>query len=391
MKTIPLFQKISLALCLAVFLLVFVRGFSTYRSMVRIALEQSSLSGAIAAMEARIAERLPARLSVLIDIYGLFHRLLGKNEVGGFYVVRDRAGMLQFGTRGSPALQQDPLDFQYDGESVGQLPAFSAFCKENNIPFICIPTPPRALDAYLPPGVTSAEQTNRRKTVRILESLGINVFDPLGGRDATAAEQLELFFRTDHHWTIETAFRWHAGFLDYLRAEHGFVFPDHGRNTDLRNYSVEVFPNRFLGSAGQRVGRYYAEWDDYSLITPSFETAMTCSIDSGETVAGSFDAALIHRRHLRQGIRPPNCYTAYLDGDHGETVIRNEKGKHRILIVQNSFGLPFSSFLSLSFAETAILDLRHYREMSVAEYMRKHPGFDVVLCMDLFFHAGFMP
>ena len=41
-----------------------------------------------------------------------------------------------------------------------------------------------------------------------------------------------------------------------------------------------------------------------------------------------------------------------------------------ILIVEDSFGRPFSAFMSLQFNKTDILDLRHYKIQSLTEFIK---------------------
>lgn len=383
-KTVSLSQRLSAILCGVFLVFLFVRGIGAYRSTIIAAVEQPSLKAAIAAVEERISDRFTGKLPFLIDLQGFLHRVLGKNEVGNFFVVKDRLGMLHFGKRGRAVIGYPSND------NYGELSAFSDFCKKSGIPFICLVTPPRALDAYLPPEITSAEQSEKQKIFRMLASYGIETFPSFPGSDATEEEQLEIFFRTDHHWRIETAFLWYAGFMEYLRTKRGFSFPMYSRDTNLENYAIKRHPAGFLGSIGRRVGRYYTEWDEFSLIIPDFETRISRSINSRKEIGHSFETALIDPRYLEDEKSPINRYAAYLGGDYGENVILNKDGKYRILVIQDSFGLPFSSFLSLSFAETRILDLRHYHEMSVMEYVRKNPDFDIILCINQFFQPGFM-
>ncbi len=106
MKTVTMTQKITALLFLGILLALLVNSVSTFRSMVSKALEQSSLKEAVAAMEDRLADRMPRKWSELVDIHGIVQRILGKTEIGSFYVVKDSLGMLQFGERGSLVLNR---------------------------------------------------------------------------------------------------------------------------------------------------------------------------------------------------------------------------------------------------------------------------------------------
>ena len=66
-------------------------------------------------------------------------------------------------------------------------------------------------------------------------------------------------------------------------------------------------------------------------------------------------------------------YSLYMGGDVGETVIRTNRPKlPSILIYGDSFTNPVECLAYYSFDEMRSLDLRHYREMSLADYIRLH-------------------
>ena len=66
-----------------------------------------------------------------------------------------------------------------------------------------------------------------------------------------------------------------------------------------------------------------------------------------------------------------NRYASYFGADYPEVIIENHlaKNDYKILIVKDSFALPFTAFLSTMTSEIRMLDFRYYDEMSVEEYV----------------------
>lgn len=76
-------------------------------------------------------------------------------------------------------------------------------------------------------------------------------------------------------------------------------------------------------------------------------------------------------------------YTAYMGGDHGETVIRTDRpALPNILIVGDSFTNPLEALCVCSFNEVRSLDFRHYDAMTLTEYLETFPADVVIVVRD---------
>ncbi len=117
----------------------------------------------------------------------------------------------------------------------------------------------------------------------------------------TNSEELDkLFYRTDHHWTTQTAL-WAVGeVVDYLKQNLGMDLDPKHVYTNSEFYGSAVYKKSFLGSQGRRVGKYYGGVDDYTLMLPKFDTNYTVTINktNNSTVTeGTFEEAIV-KRHL---------------------------------------------------------------------------------------------
>ena len=85
----------------------------------------------------------------------------------------------------------------------------------------------------------------------------------------------------------------------------------------------------------------------------------------------------------------PTTYNLYMGGDFGETVLKTDRPDlPDVLIFGDSFTNALETLLYASFDETHILDLRHYTEKSLKDYITAYQP-DLVLCIqnDTFYYT----
>ena len=186
------------------------------------------------------------------------------------------------------------------------------------------------------------------------------------------------FYRTDHHWTNESALNAANAILDSLNI-----------NTDVcrkKKYKEDIYVNSFLGSAGIRVGKSYVGKDDFSVYIPKFETnLMYKKLVDNEVVfeaSGDFNQCFINRAIIDDE-NYNNKYNAFLNGGYVENIIlnRNCNNDKKILIISDSFARPMTQYLSLAFSETRYLDPQDGRfNDSCIDYIKKYePDYLIIM------------
>lgn len=186
------------------------------------------------------------------------------------------------------------------------------------------------------------------------------------------------FYKTDHHWTNESALNAANAILNALNIE-----------TDIckkENYDNDVYKNCFLGSAGIRVGKHYVGKDDFQIFIPKFKTDLEYKhiIDNKITFesTGSFvecfiDFAKISDKNYN------NKYNAFLNGGYVENIIFNQScnNNKKALIISDSFARPMTQYLSLAFSETRYLDPQVGRfNNSCIEYIEQYnPDYLIIM------------
>ena len=328
------------------------------------------LKGTIGGIEAGISDSVFGK-EAYINLYGLSERLLGKHYIRDTNlvqsVIKDNNGQLQFAT--------NKVDTTPYAEEIGQV---NELLKEKNVPFIYVQTPLKVIEGYtqLPASVIDYAEINTDTFKEQLEEKAVDVLDLRENVKSAGLDYSTLFYNTDHHWRTQTAF-WAVGeVVQYLKESAGIDLDPNHYYTDSSHYEETFYKQNFLGSQGRRVGKYYGGLDDYTLMTPNFDTSYEVKITktNGSTVAeGTFEEAIIKKNLLNATSVFTNRYASYFGGDFPEVAIKNKNAENdfKVLIVKDSFALPFSAFFSTMVSETRMLDTRYY-EGEVTDYINSY-------------------
>lgn len=193
----------------------------------------------------------------------------------------------------------------------------------------------------------------------------------------------DLFFKTDHHWKIETAFYAYKELCASFNLNYGTNIPQ--QYFDEESFEFKILKNTFMGSLGVRTGSLFTcGKDDFCVILPKFDTQYEKIIsknekllikNGGEKVSyGSYDDVI-----YTGGSNP--IYGDYVCTDRSEVILRNSKApiNKKVLIIKDSFALPVSAFLSTVFSEVRMIDLRSEHE-NVVNYTKEN-NMDLVLIL----------
>ena len=308
-----------------------------------------------------------------IDINGLYARMTGRGVVN--HIARMTNGML--GAESVTAV--DPT------KQAVAVHALSQWLSAQEIPFLYVQMPYKCdlQNKMIPIGVTNASNKNADMLLQQIEALGISTLDLRPGLTDTPELVEQYFYVTDHHWNALGAF---MGYQATAKKLQDF-FPDQEivslEALQLDAWEIHTLENQFLGSEGRRVGKGYAGLDDLIWMTPKFETQMSCSVPKSRFwQSGSFSEALIRDMYLqdvadvdvggKQGTHYNlNHYCVYIGGDYPLVQHRNPMAPvdKKLVILKDSFSLPYQAFLSTIFTEIDVLDPRYGMSLSVAEYI----------------------
>lgn len=195
------------------------------------------------------------------------------------------------------------------------------------------------------------------------------VYDELG-------HPAEYYSTVDHHYNYYGAYAAYRAILDTLAAD-GWDLPVLTED-DL---DFAELPNPYIGSRNRKL---YNLW-------PNQEQAVI-GVQKDPVAFIRWDNGALSERPLF--VTPvadylPTTYNLYMGGDFGETVLETDRPElPDVLIFGDSFTNALETLLYASFDETHILDLRHYTEKSLKDYIAEYQP-DLVLCIqnDTFYYT----
>ena len=195
------------------------------------------------------------------------------------------------------------------------------------------------------------------------------VYDRLG-------HPADYYSAVDHHYNYYGAYAAYRAILDALAAE-GWELPA------LTEEDIDLveLPNPYIGTRNRKL---YNLWpnEDRAVIGVQRDPVAFTRRDNGQLS----DKPLFV---LPAADYLPATYNLYMGGDIAETVLETDRPDlPDVLIFGDSFTNALETLLYASFDETHILDLRHYTEKSLKDYIADYRP-DIVLCVanDTFYYT----
>lgn len=227
---------------------------------------------------------------------------------------------------------------------------------------------------YLNNHATEAEAADR-VFAQALAERGVSFLDM--GTVYEAQGHPDAYYSTvDHHYNYYGAYAAYRTILEDLNGA-GFDLPV---LTEADLDFVEL-PNPYIGSRNRKL---YNLWpnSEKAVIGVQREPVAFTRTDNGQPsekplfVTPAADDL-------------PTTYNLYMGGDFGETILETDRPDlPDALIFGDSFTNALETLLYASFDETRILDLRHYTEKSLKDYISEYQP-DIVLCIqnDTFYYT----
>lgn len=208
-----------------------------------------------------------------------------------------------------------------------------------------------------------------------LTARGIRFLD-MGAVYDTQGHPAKYYSAVDHHYSYYGAYAAYRAILDTLEAD-GWELPVLTED----NLDFVELPNPYIGSRNRKL---YNLW-------PNGEKAVI-GVQRDPVSFTRWDNGALSEKPLfvtPAGDNLPTTYNLYMGGDFGETVLETNRPElPDVLIFGDSFTNALETLLYASFDETHILDLRHYQEKSLKDYIAEYQP-DLVLCIqnDTFYYT----
>ncbi|MBQ8903574.1 MAG: hypothetical protein IJY73_04680, partial [Oscillospiraceae bacterium] len=249
------------------------------------------------------------------------------------------------------------------------------YLDEKGINLIYINQPAKYLDDSMfieSFGKLSYSNRNADLFLKRIREAGINTVDL---RDELLNDGLninEMFYRTDHHWTMKTGLWAAEKMAKSLNTYAGY-------NIDLSIYDAEKYniskqENCWLGEQGMKLSGTYIGFDDYIHITPDFPTSFHFKKDNKE---GNFDDFINYDCYKMSG--RASLWSSWHYSYRVLDVINNNVDTGKVLMVCDSYANATLPFLALSVSETDHVILRNTEE-SLRDIINKGDYDTVIIC-----------
>ena len=233
----------------------------------------------------------------------------------------------------------------------------------------------------LMPGISNKTYDKLEFFVKELDKQNVTYVD---AREWIKDNGADGFYKTDHHWTTETAFDVAVSTGKLLNEDYGFNISK--EVLDPSNYDFDKHRDAFLGAEGRRTGRYYVGLDDFTVITPAFDTDFHAGIDSSETGHserdGSFEETVMDmEKDTEHYSFDDSAYYTYWGGDYGraETINNNVDDDSSVIIFKDSYGIPVTAFMTNMFHRVNVIDKRYYESTETLKELIEETDPDLVM------------
>ena len=301
-------------------------------------------------MDSYVQDQMPFR-NFWVGLGSYFNCAVGQNGTDGIYVAED--GYLI----GTPA--------KYNERNLrSNLQYLTAFAEKAGIPAYILPVPETGyiLEAKLPK--RHAVYRDDAVFAAVAQTTD-GVYRTVDVRDVFKenAETVQLYYKTDHHWTSDGAF---LAANTFLKAAGKPLL----RESD---FEVERCPG-FFGTTYAKAALWRKLPDTMELWQIPQRRLHTVVTDLGKGEIAQTDGVFF-REHLDKY----DMYPTYLDGNHSLThIINPDAPQGTLLLLKDSFGNTLATMLAAAYREIVMVDMRYYRTEAVSDLIAQY-GVDTIL------------
>jgi len=270
-----------------------------------------------------------------------------------------------------PTFDQRELDRQA-GEITDDLYALNQLITEYGGQFLYVAVPDQTAFfwAEFPPYLNSRQGyiPQLEAFTRAMERRGLELLD-MGELFYSQGNPCDFFSGVDHHFSFNGAFATYQAIVQRLNGQTYREIPI----LTEEDFIFITLPNPYVGSRGRMLWGV-SPFTEHLTIAEPVAPVPFYRWDNEELRPGTV-------YQMPQGPEEDIYFSLYMGGDHAHTHIDTGRAHlPSILIFGDSFTNAVESLIYLNFNTMTSLDLRHFTEMSLAEFIRIHQP-DFVVCI----------
>lgn len=312
------------------------------------------INTAVTNFEGAINENFFGKMKV-VDINGAFKKVSGQHIANGTILGNDNQ------LYDEDSVNED-INMKKEKESLNYTVDLMEYAEDKGIYTLYVQHPSKynVEDGNLPYGLTTSRNSIDDMYVNELSEQYKNVIDLRESK-----YDVNNFYKTDHHWTVESAFNANLIIKEYINQSQSTHEIETNNKTE--DYKKVTKQNSLLGSYGIRVGQYFVGKDDYSVMIPEFQTeyhyeAYDTNHKKTAEKDGTYEQVFIEKSYLNNPDYLNKYNTYILDGTvEARAVNKKSNNTTKVLLIGDSFARPFFTFFSDGVNEIRFLDAQEGR------------------------------
>ncbi len=284
-------------------------------------------------LEEYMADQFPFR-DEAISLKTSFDRTLGKREENGVYI----------GSNGFLFDSQTELDYEDIKLKTRLINDFAKKYKNTDQLVAIIPESSYFYKENLPYGITLSDRSRQTENVySFIDGKNIKTVDTISPLNELKNEGVQLFYKTDHHWTTEAAYR------VFTKIAESWKF---STETEYDFYTVT---DSFEGTLSSKAG-IHGIYDAISVCLPRIEK---------ESYIVNYESLNKKSTSLffEEKLSEKNCYEVFLGGNYDKVSIETTAvNEDTLLIIKDSYANCMIPMFTPHFSQIVIADPRYMSE-----------------------------
>ena len=207
------------------------------------------------------------------------------------------------------------------------------------------------------------DDTYFAETAKTLGKSGVNFVDLRETFKQKYAEGVQLYYRTDHHWTTDGAYEGYVKLCEKLGVQPA----------DKDSFAKTAYGG-FYGTTYSTSGYWLTKPDSITVYDNQENTDKNITVKISEDGKDNHYGSMFFYNHIDEDDK----YPVFLDGNHALTEIQNKNAKNgTIVVIKDSFSHSLAPFLAENYSKVVLVDLRYYKQ-SVSDLIKKENPEQVV-------------
>lgn len=307
-------------------------------------------------LEKYISDQLPFK-DELVTLKTDADRLLMHDLQNGVYFGKD-----------GYYLQHYEEDAKQIKKNVDCINTLADLCPDQDISFMLVPNSISVMSDKLPS--VNATQDQQKTIDKVAQTLDkrINFYCPMVDMKQAAQSGVQVFYKTDHHWTSDGA---RIGFDGLMKAM--------GEEKLRAEYSVKELDG-FLGTLYSKAPSATAQTETIKLYTDKNTSLSVNYVDQKKTSDTIFDSSFENKK---------DKYSTFFGGNYATVRISSSGAQQnkKVLILKDSYANCAMPYFTSMYSDVTMIDLRYYhiQPLTVSQYIKENGIQQVILLYNVDF------